>query len=170
MTGSSRIAASALLCSLLAVLGACGGSSPELEAPQASAPAPVAASAQAVLEQYRQGFEVRSIEALRPLYSASPTLVRVWQGRRVDGWDAVERDLLLMFQRAQSVKLRVAASQVMMLGDDGALITANLTRSVGDGVTTVQVEGVLTLAVRREGERWLIVGEHFSHAPRSPGG
>jgi ketosteroid isomerase-like protein len=159
---------------LASAAGACGGSAaPEPEAPRAAAPGAAVAgdaagAARAVLEQYRQAHEVRSVEALDPLYLATPGLVRVWQGERTAGWDAARAELAALFNRAQSIKLRVDQVTVQELGDAAAVVVADVSRTVSDGVTSVRVDGVLTLVLRREGERWLIAGEHFSHPPVAP--
>jgi hypothetical protein len=151
---------------LACAAGACGGSpEPPPAAPQAAAPVSgdAATAARAVLEQYRQAHEVRSVEALEPLYLATPELVRVWQGQRSAGWDTARAELSALFNRAQGIKLRVDQVAVQALGRDGAVVVADVSRTVSDGVTSVRVDGVLTLVLRREDPRWLIVSEHFSH-------
>lgn len=162
------LAAVALACAA----GACGGSpEPTLAAPQASAPmsGDAAEAARAVLEQYRQAHEVRSVEALDPLYLATPALVRVWQGQRTSGWDAARAELSALFNRAQGIKLRVEQVAVHAIGPGdeptGAVIVADASRTVSDGVTSVRVDGVLTLVLQRVDQRWLIASEHFSYPP-----
>ena len=154
---------------LCCAAGACGGSqAPPPEAPQAAAPidaGDAAGAARAVLEQYRQAHEVRSVEALDPLYLAGPELVRVWQGQRTAGWDPARAELAALFNRARSVKLRVDQVIVQPLGPDGVVLVADASRTVADGVTSVRVDGVLTLVLRRQDQRWLIVSEHFSYPP-----
>lgn len=163
--GSLRFVIVAAL-GLAGVAGACGGKAePPPATPQVAAPAAEDAveAAQAVLEQYRQAHEVRSIEALDPLYLAAPELERVWQGQRTVGWDQVRAELAALFHRADSIKLRVDRVAVQPLGAGGAVLVADASRTVSDGVTSVRVDGVLTLTLRRQGERWLIASEHFSH-------
>jgi ketosteroid isomerase-like protein len=161
------VAAAAL--GLLCAAGACGGSpEPPPVAPQAAAPGSdgdAAEAARAVLEQYRQAHEVRSVEALDPLYLAGPELVRVWQGQRTAGWDTARAELAALFNRARSVKLRVDQVAVHELGEGGVVLVADASRTVADGVTSVRVDGVLTLVLRRQDQRWLIVSEHFSYPP-----
>jgi ketosteroid isomerase-like protein len=156
----------------LVVAGACGGSTQAPPAAPAAStastpptPADIRQAALAVLEQYRQAHEVRSVEALDPLYLASPELVRVWQGERTTGWDAVRDQLGALFNRARDIKLRVDQPTVLALGDGGAVVVANAARTVAEGVTSVRVEGVLTLVLRREEQRWRIASEHFSYPP-----
>ena len=168
------IAAAVLGLSLL-VAGCGGGTKARAEAPETAAPAPgsVEEAAKAVLEQYRQAHEVRSIDALAPLYLDAPELVRVWQGERTASWGAVRGQLAVLFSSAEDIRLRVDTVAVLPLGQDGAAVIANVARTVDSGATSVRVEGVLTLILRRQdgqdgqGARWVIVSEHFSH-PTSP--
>lgn len=168
--GYLRVLTAAAL-ALACAAGACGGSSkPPAAPPQAAAPVSTlsgdaAEAARAVLEQYRQAHEVRSVEALDPLYLAGPELVRVWQGQRTAGWDPARAELAALFNRARSVKLRVDQVIVQPLGPDGVVLVADASRTVADGVTSVRVDGVLTLVLRRQDQRWLIVSEHFSYPP-----
>jgi ketosteroid isomerase-like protein len=171
--GYVRLVAAVAL-GLSCVAGACGGSAePHAStpaAPQTAAPAPggAAEAARAVLEQYRQAHEVRSVEALDPLYLPGPELVRVWQGQRTAGWDTARAELGALFNRSRSVKLRVDQVVVHELGADGVVLVADASRTVADGVTSVRVDGVLTLILRRQDQRWLIVSEHFSYPPTPP--
>ena len=41
--------------------------------------------------------------------------------------------------------------------------TAVMTRELGDGVTTVTESGALTIVLRKDGDSWLIVTEHYSY-------
>jgi ketosteroid isomerase-like protein len=170
--GTLRLLAAAAL-ALSCAAGACGGGpEPPPQAPQAAAPrsdagGDAAEAARAVLEQYRQAHEVRSVEALDPLYLAGPELVRVWQGQRTAGWDTARAELAALFNRARSVKLRVDQVVVHALGPDGVVLVADASRTVADGATSVRVDGVLTLVLRRQDQGWVIVSEHFSH-PLTP--
>lgn len=165
----SRVAPGAAL-GLVVAVAACGAGTTSPATPggaeaEPAAPVSVVQAAQAVLEQYRQAHEVRSMDALAPLYAATPELVRVWQGRRTTGWEAVRPELAGVLGRAERIKLRIGDVTVSALGKDGATVTASVSRIIADGVTSVRVDGVLTLAVRRQDDRWVIVGEHFSYPP-----
>jgi hypothetical protein len=161
------LAAVALICAV----AACGGSPAPTAAPPAPAPMSrdAAEGARAVLEQYRQAHEVRSVEALDPLYLTTPELVRVWQGQRTTGWDTARTELAGLFNRAQGIKLRVEQVTVHAIGPGdeptGAVVVADVSRTVSDGVTSVRVDGVLTLVLQRADQRWLIASEHFSYPP-----
>lgn len=168
------IAAAVLGLSLLTA--GCGGGTKAragAEAPAAAAPAPGSAeeAARAVLEQYRQAHAVRSLEALAPLYLDAPELVRVWQGERTTSWGAVRGQLAVLFSSAEEIRLRVDRVAVLPLGQDGAAVIADVSRTVDSGATSVRVDGVLTLVLRRQDSgddragRWVIASEHFSHPP-----
>lgn len=166
------IAAAVLGLSLLAA-GCGGGTKARAEAPAAAAPAPgsVEEAARAVLEQYRQAHAVRSLDALAPLYLDAPELVRVWQGERTASWGAVRGQLAVLFSSAEEIRLRVDRVAVLPLGRDGAAVIADVSRTVDSGATSVRVDGVLTLVLRRQASendpagRWVIASEHFSHPP-----
>jgi ketosteroid isomerase-like protein len=128
-------------------------------------PEDVVNAVNARLEQYRQGYEVRSIEALEPLYAHADELVVVTQGRTQRGWPAVKEALDGFLAQCQTVKIRFSDVKVLALGDGGAVATATLHRTYGDGVRTVDEVGTLVLVFRRQGTEWLIVAEHFSYAP-----
>lgn len=165
----------------LSLLGSgCGGGTRAragAEAPLGAAPAPgsVEEAARGVLEQYRQAHEVRSLDALTPLYLDAPDLVRVWQGERTRSWGAIRGQMAVLFSTAEDIKLRVDEVTVLALGQDGATVTASVSRTVDSGATSVRVDGILTLVLRRQdgprgqdGEqpaRLVIVTEHFSHPP-----
>lgn len=152
---------------LLAVGGCASRGAPP---PQAPAVEPVPASVQeavrGVIEQYRQAYEVRSPEALLPLYIQSPDLVMVRQGRPMVGWDQVQDYLTSLMARAKEIQLEIEDVRIIPLGQSGAVVTARVARTVHDSATAVREEGVLTLVLRRDGERWVIASEHFSHQPK----
>ena len=135
--------------------------------PAAPPPTPteVDAAIKSRIEQYRQGYEVRSFEALAPLYSQTDDLAITVQGRTLHGWPKVQESLTAFLTKAVTVKVRVSELQVVALGDAGALASMSVHRSYGDGVTTVDETGTLVLVFRRAGDEWLIVAEHYSYAP-----
>jgi ketosteroid isomerase-like protein len=153
----------------LLVLGACPGSRGVAPAEPASpsaaelTPAEVVSAAAGLVEQYRQAYEVRSVDALAPLYLHDVDLAVVHQGRTFLGWSAVEHYLRETFTTAVEVRVRLGDVTVVALGGGGAAVTATMARSVSTGTTTVEERGTLSLSLRSEGERWVIVGEHFSY-------
>jgi len=159
---------------LLAVIAlsgwfACGGSGKAPAAPEpvkVATPAQVVAAANGLLEQYRQAYEVRSMDALAPLYSQTVDVVVIHQGDDHRGWSAVSTYLQDLLGRATEVHVKIGAVSVTALGSGGAAISAELTREISDGVTTIVEKGSLTLAIGREGQRWVIIHEHFSFPPK----
>ena len=155
-----------LLCLLCLLVAACHAA--PLATPASTVPPTPTQVDQAVksrIEQYRQGYEVRSLDALVPLYSKTDDLTLTVQGRTHRGWPQVQDWLGGFLGKATTVKLRMAELQVVALGDTGALATMVMHRTYGDGVTTVDEEGTLLLVFRRSGDEWLIVAEAFSYAP-----
>ncbi len=155
---------------LLTILVACGGNKAALEQPEPApvtplTPAQVVVAGKGALEQYRQSYQVRSLEALSAVYSQTLDVVLVHQGQATQGWSAVERYLGELLRQSKEIRLAVSDVSVVSLGAEGAAVTARLSREISDGVTTVKEDGMLTLALRLEGERWVIVSEHFSYRP-----
>ena len=156
---------------LVGLLAGCGPKPPpEKPMPEREllTPEEVVLAGKGVAEQYRQAYQVRSLESLTPLYSQSLDLIVVHQGRGYRGWTAVEKRLRELIETSSEIHVTLADVNVSALGPEGAAVTASITREVSDGVTKVVEEGVLTLALRLEGERWLIVSEHFSYPVSAP--
>jgi ketosteroid isomerase-like protein len=158
----------------LAALGgaACQSKSNTLASPSACA-APVTstevvAAGKQALEQYRQAFEVRSLEALAPLYEHIDSLVVVQQGNPVVGWAEHESRLTSLFSTATDIRVKVKDVTVTALGADGVVVNATMSRELADGVTRLEDSGPLTLVLRRVGGRWRIASEHYSYTPRTP--
>jgi ketosteroid isomerase-like protein len=139
---------------------------PATTTPSAAPPTPaeVDTAVKSRIEQYRQGYEVRSLDALAPLYSKTDDLSITVQGRTLRGWTSVQDSLGAFLTKVVTVKVRVSELHVIALGDSGALATMSVHRSYGDGVTTVDEKGTLLLVFRRSGEDWLIVAESYSYA------
>jgi uncharacterized protein (TIGR02246 family) len=126
-------------------------------------PKEVVAGARATIEQWRQAYEVRSLDALAKLYARNIDLVVVEQGMPLVGWNSVENMLKERLGRHKDVHVRLKDIQVQSLGTDAATATAAMTRELGDGTTTVTESGALTIVLRKDGEAWLIVSEHYSY-------
>jgi hypothetical protein len=120
------------------------------------------------VEQYRQAYEVRSLDALTQLYSHGLDVAVVHQGRGHHGWTAVSKYLSELIGHAAEIHIKISEVNVSSLGPGGAAVSAQLAREISDGVTTIVEEGRLTLALRLENERWVIVSEHFSYRPVVP--
>ncbi|MEZ4404640.1 MAG: nuclear transport factor 2 family protein [Kofleriaceae bacterium] len=152
-----------VLVALGLAISACGGGA----AQRPTAPSPGAVDAFTAVfravEQWRQGWEVRSMEALAPLYRHDDHTVVVYQGQAHVGWPAAETYLRSVAEGARAVHLLLDDGQVSALGDSGATYAARLTRDISDGAVTTSDTGYLTLTFARTGDRWEIVAEHYSY-------
>jgi ketosteroid isomerase-like protein len=126
-------------------------------------PKEVVAGARAAIEQWRQAYEVRSIEALEKLYAHNLDVVVVQDGLPIVGWTSVDGMLRDRIARYKKITIRLKDIQVQSLGDTSAVATAAMTREQGDEITTVTEYGALTIVLRKDGDRWLIVTEHYSY-------
>lgn len=148
-------------------VAACGGAAPQPAAPaEDSAPAElpeeIASAVRGAVEQYRQAYEVRSVEALAELYDHSLDLNLVSQGVRLRGWTAVETHLRELLGGADEVRL-VLRDLVIVPAGAGAVATAVVERDITRDAATVTERGVLTLVFREDLTGWQIVAEHFSY-------
>jgi len=130
------------------------------------APEVVIAQVKRTVEQYRQAYEVRSLEALAPLYAKGEGIVITHQGKTHRGMTQVAAYLNRLLRRAQYIRMKTSGLTVIALGSAGASVTATVNRAIGDGVTTVESTGTLTLGLKLVDKRWVIVSEHFSYPPR----
>ena len=147
---------------LLVALAACrgGGAAPRTPA---GAGEDAFAAVFRVVEQWRQGWEVRSLDALAPLYRQDGNTVVVYQGKAHVGWPQAQTWLRESVDGAKSVHLTLEEGQVTAIGDDGATYAARLTREISDGAVTATDSGFLTLTFARTDDRWEIVAEHYSY-------
>ncbi len=145
---------------------ACGGpgrARPEPTLPPT--PAAVVTQVKGAVEQWRQGMEVRSVDALATLYAQVPELMHVSQGKVTVGWTATQEALQAFFNAHTEVKVRLSELNVIALGGDGAVASGAIDRRYGDGVTTTEEHGGIVLVFRRTQEGWKIVAEHYSYSP-----
>jgi ketosteroid isomerase-like protein len=127
-------------------------------------PKEVTIATRGAVEQWRQAYEIRSIDALERLYSHEPDIVVVNDGVTLVGWSSVEGMLRDRVGRAKEVHIRLKEIQVTSVAPTAAFGVATMTRELGDGITTVTEYGSLTLVFRKDpGAGWLIVGEHYSY-------
>jgi uncharacterized protein (TIGR02246 family) len=118
-----------------------------------------------VVEQWRQGHELRNIDAIASLYAQTPELVMVVQGRIQRGWPAVKESITAFYASHAEVKMIVADLKVEAVGERGAVASAQVTRRYGDGVTTIEEAGAVVMALRHDEDGWRIIAEHYSYAP-----
>jgi ketosteroid isomerase-like protein len=150
---------------LLVVLAG-AGCPPKPAAPAVAQAPDLVAQVQGAVEQWRQAYEARSIDALARLYSRGahePGLILVEDSTRLVGWAAIEPVLRARLANATAVHVRLADLQVIALGADAAVASAKMTREATQGATTVTEQGLLTLALRRNDETWVIASEHYSY-------
>jgi len=149
----------------LFVLAACGGrAAPETPA-SAGRGGDAVAAARGLVESWRQGWEVRSPDALAKLYPHDLDVILVEQGRAQLGWTAIETYLSTKLAPAKEIHVKLDDLQVFPL-DGGAAVSATMTRETSDGVASVKETGVVTWALRADADgTWRIVSEHYSYPP-----
>lgn len=145
------------------LLAACPRNTAETTPPRTLTPKEVVAGARATIEQWRQAYQVRSFEALAKLYAHELDLVVVQDGQQLVGWSSVEAMLKDRIERFPKITIRLRDITVASLAATAATATASMTREVGDETTTVTESGALTVVLRKEGDLWVIVAEHYSH-------
>jgi len=147
---------------LSVLLGGCPRSSaPGAEAP--ATPKEVVAAAKATIEQWRQAYEIRSVDALSQLYAHDVDLVVVQEGTTFLGWSSVEAMLKDRIARTGAIVIRLKDMQVSSLAPEVAFAFATMTRELTFEATTVTESGTLTLVLRKQGDKWLITSEHYSY-------
>lgn len=145
------------------VAGCPKGGPSEPVSPSAVTPKEVVTAVKATVEQWRQGYEVRSVETLAKLYAKDLDVVVVQEGQTMIGWSSVEAYLKDRIARAGQIHIRLKDVSVIALGLEAASVTATMTRELTEGTTTVTENGTLTLVVRRTPEGWVIGSEHYSY-------
>ncbi len=134
--------------------------------PQAQAsdsPAGVLAEVKGTIEQWRQAYEIRSMDALARLYAHEAGLTVVTDGTLQVGWVSIEAALDARIARATAIRVRIKDPQVTALGPAAAVATAAMAREITKGATTAAENGVVTLVLRRDDAGWVIVAEHYSY-------
>lgn len=138
-----------------------GGSDTTPARPQT--PPEVLSAARGTVEQWRQAYQIKGYDALASLYAHEAQLVLVHDGRPLVGWASVEAMIKDRLARYQKIVIRLKDINVVALGATSATATATMTRELGDEVTTVTETGALTMVLRRDGDQWVIVTEHYSY-------
>jgi ketosteroid isomerase-like protein len=144
-------------------LAGCPHSKSDATPPRPLTPKEVIAGARATVEQWRQSYQVHSYEALAKLYAHETDLVVVQDGQQIVGWTSVDAMIKDHLEHFPKITIRLKDIGVTGLAPDAATATAAMTREIGDDVTTVTESGALTLVLRKSGEAWVIVAEHYSH-------
>jgi uncharacterized protein (TIGR02246 family) len=123
----------------------------------------VTAAVNGVIEQWRQAYQVKSEDALAKLYAHDGAVAVVQEGRPAVGWPAVEAVIKDRLARYPKIVIRLRDVTIAPLGPAAATATAQMTRELGDDVTTLTENGTLTLVLRQDGPDWVIVSEHYSY-------
>jgi ketosteroid isomerase-like protein len=152
-----------LVVALAILVAACSGGTRAPATPSATTPKEVVTAVKATIEQWRQGYEVRSIDALAKIYAHDLDVVVVQEGQTMVGWSSVEAYLKDRLARAGSIHIRLKDEQILALGLEAASAVATMTRELTDGTTTVTEQGTLTLVLRRTDAGWVISSEHYSY-------
>lgn len=148
----------------LVVLAAiAGGCRAKPAAPVAAPPVDLVAAVQGTIEQWRQAYETRTMEALARLYVHEPGLAIVQNGALLLGWAAIEPALHSRLQRATEIRMRLEKLQVMPLEPGVAVAVGEMTRESTEGAATVKERGVVTLVLREDPRGWAIASEHYSY-------
>ncbi|HRC56731.1 MAG: nuclear transport factor 2 family protein [Myxococcales bacterium] len=129
-------------------------------------PSDLDAAVRGTMEQWRQAYEVRSLDALAKLYAQDAGLVLVQQGEITRGWPDAAALLEARLGKATAVRVRLHDLSIAPIGAQGATVVARMTREISDGVTTVNEDGTLTLALRQAGQTWAIISQHYSYPVR----
>ncbi len=162
MCYTARMRHAAIFVVALVMVGCTRGPSETAPARPATPPEVVTA-ARGTMEQWRQAYQIKGLDVLSGLYAHDPEIVFVHDGRALVGWASVEAMIKDRLARYQKIVIRLKDINVIGLGPTGATATAVMTRELGDDVTTVTESGVLTMVLRRDGEHWVIVTEHYSY-------
>jgi ketosteroid isomerase-like protein len=129
----------------------------------ATTPKEVVEGAKATIEQWRQAYEIRSIDALAKLYAHDLDVVVVQEGTTMIGWSSVEGMLKDRLSRAGEIHVRLKDIQVSSLAPNVASAVVTMTRELTDGATTVTENGTLTLVLRNDSGTWVLTSEHYSY-------
>lgn len=144
-------------------LAACTHGGPSRTERPSDTPKDTVSAARATLEQWRQAYEVKSMDALARLYAHDGDVAVVLEGVPLVGWRSVEAMLQDRLARAELVHVRLKDVQVAQIAPDVASVLATMTREVQTGATTVTENGTITLVLRRDGDAWVIAAEHYSY-------
>ena len=156
------------LLAFVSAFSGCAAKAPVVKQPITQAvPRDTARAIEGAIEQYRQAYEVHSAEALGEMFAHDLDVISVYQGRTYQGWTQIQVEQKKRFKDATKVRMIITNLSIQSLGDDAAVATAGLERTIGDDATTVTERGSLTLVFRKTAGRWMIATEHFSY-PTGP--
>ena len=134
----------------------------------APVPTDVRRAIEGAVEQYRQAYEVQSLDGLGNLFVHDLDVVSVYQGQVYQGWSQIKADQTRRLQDATKVRMVITDLNIQALGTEVAVATAGLERNIGDDATTTTARGTVTLVFHKSEERWKIASEHFSYPTGTP--
>src|SRR5262245_19716956 len=115
----ARMRHAAILVAALALAGCPrGGGEPTPTRP--ATPQEVIAGARGTIEQWRQTYQVRSVDTLAKLYADEVDLVVVTDGMQLVGWTSGEAMVKDELQRHPKIQIRLKDIQVVGLGPTAA--------------------------------------------------
>src|SRR5689334_23178311 len=97
-------------------LAGCPHSKSDATPPRPATPKEVIAAGRATIEQWRQAYQVRSLETLSKLYAHDNDVVVVQDGQQLVGWTSVESAIKDQLERHTKIVIRLKDMQVTGLG------------------------------------------------------
>ena len=124
---------------------------------------PGSTSVLAAFESLLNGIRKSNVNMVTSVYWNSPRLVLFNNnGTVTKGWDQMRKNRESSYPEIKDVKLDVRDVSVMMLGRDGAVVTALWTQSQNYKDTPETATGRMTIVFRRLGADWKAVHLHTS--------
>jgi ketosteroid isomerase-like protein len=124
---------------------------------------PGSAAVVAAFESLLNGIRKSNVNMVTSIYWNSPRLVLFNNnGTVTKGWDQMRKNRESSYPEIKDVKLDVRDVSVMMLGRDGAMVTALWTQSQSYKDTPETATGRMTIVFRRVGADWKAVHLHTS--------
>lgn len=149
-------------------VGACGGAAkgaaePKFDPVASAAPPPaLATQAKGLIEQYRQAWEVKSLDALSALYVRTVDVSLVVGGEALLGWTAIEERYKAALAASAVFKLRIEPVAVTAVDQGGVAVVAKVSRIYGDDVTKTEDRELVTFVLTPVEGKLAILVEHRS--------
>lgn len=130
-------------------------------------PSPGSAAVVAAFESLLNGIRKADVKAVTSVYWNSPRLILFNNnGTVTKGWEQMRKNRESSYPEIKDVKLETRDVSVMMLGRDGAVVTALWTQSQTYKDTPETATGRMTIVFRRVGNEWKAV--HLHTSPERP--
>ena len=136
---------------------------PTPKKPVVSTQTPGSAAIVAAFESLLNGIRKADVKAVTNVYWNSPRLILFNNNGTVTrGWEQMRKNRESSYPEIKDVKLETRDLSVMMLGRDGAVVTALWTQSQTYKDTPETATGRMTIVFRRVGNEWKAVHLHTS--------